>query len=200
MGEMGLILDRYYKKQAILKKEQAKLSLKNELGIIFSAHPPTIPCFYLRLWPPGWAKVTEGKAKGAHTLPVPGQNGSRKCESSQKPPGDPVGVGAGFLVLEASSNGTSKSWAKLSRWCAPRWQDSVRLASRAVRRIWLPVHGASTTHKGSTTSHHDGDLHFHCESQNPSLASCVPGGWETPKPTLWAEQEETWNQYPWKRK
>ena len=120
MGEMGLILDRYYKKQAILKKEQAKLSLKNELGIIFSAHPPTIPCFYLRLWPPGWAKVTEGKAKGAHTLPVPGQNGSRKCESSQKPPGDPVGVGAGFLVLEASSNGTSKSWAKLSRWCAPR--------------------------------------------------------------------------------
>lgn len=45
MGEMGLILDRHYKKQAILKKEQAKLSLKNELGIIFFCPPSNYSLF-----------------------------------------------------------------------------------------------------------------------------------------------------------
>lgn len=32
------------------------------------------------------------------SMPVPGQNGSRKRESSQKPSGDQAGVGAMFLV------------------------------------------------------------------------------------------------------
>lgn len=123
MGEMGLVLDRHSKKQAIKKKEQAKLSLKNELGTILFCPPSNYSLPPSASVAPGRAKVIEGKAGEAPKLPVPGQNGSGKRKSSQKLPGDPVGVGAGFLVLEASSNGTSKSWAKLSQGCAPRRQD-----------------------------------------------------------------------------
>lgn len=195
---MRLVLDTL-RNRPLKKKEQAKLSLKNELGTILFCPPSNYSLFSSASVAPGRAKVIAGKAGEAHGLPVPGRNGSRKLKSSQKLPGDPVGAGAGLLVwrplqMELPSPGPNSPGGVLPA------DKTVRLASHAVRRIWLPVHGAPTTHEGSTLSHHDGDLHSHCGSQNPSPASCVPGGWETPKPTLWAEQEETWNQHPRKRK
>ena len=121
MSEMGLVYT--LRNRPLKKKEQAKLSLKNDLRTILFCPPSNYSLFSSVSVAPGQAKVIEGKAGEAHRLPVPGRNGSRKRKSSQKLPRDPVEAGAGFLVLEASSNGTSKSRAKLSRWCAPRRQD-----------------------------------------------------------------------------
>ena len=145
-------------------------------GIIFFCPPSNYSLFLIRICGPlDGLRSLKGRQESPTGMPVPSQNGSRKCESSQKPPGDPAGAGAVFLVLEASSNWTSKPWAKLSQWCAPCRHNSVSLASCVVRRIWLPGRGVLTTHKGSTQSHYDGDPHFLQESQNSAPTSHIPG-------------------------
>lgn len=146
MGEMGLILDRHYKKQAILKKASQTLPeewIRNN----FSAHPPTIPCFICVWLAPDGLRSPEGKAKEPTRCLCPARMGARNVRAPRSRRGIRSGWEPGSLVwrplqMELPSPGPNFPGGVL------RWQDSVRLASRAVRRIWLPVHGALTTHKG----------------------------------------------------
>lgn len=80
------------------KKEQATLSLKNKLGITFSYPPPNNSLILDASVVPwmGEDRERESRKSPQVSVPEPGQNGSRKRERSQKPPGDPAGAGAMF--------------------------------------------------------------------------------------------------------
>lgn len=97
----------------------------------------------------GWAKIRDEVAASHPSLHVPGQTRSGKCESSQGCLSS-AWAGAHYRVGGLFKFNFQGPGQVLLVVCAPADMCSLCLASRVVRRIWLSLQGAPTTHRGST--------------------------------------------------